>query len=141
MWASIVQAPTNPQLDGNLIVVNGNSIKGTNLPFYPEIATYGTFIGQDAVEISLVAEKYGISEYKFLNLLNEECNFVKSNEECIGDNGRAYGRAQFHIGTFNQYCEGDYKDEFDQIECCAQMWEMGIANEHFSACRKIGGCY
>ena len=121
----IAQTPTNPQLDGNLIVVNDNSIKGTNLPFYPKIATYASLNAFDTIlEASLIAEKYGLNEKRFLKLIYCESTF---DENAIGDNGKAFGLLQFHKPTFNQYCEGDYYNMNDQLNCAAKMIKNGLS--------------
>uniref|UniRef100_A0A6M3Y432 Transglycosylase n=1 Tax=viral metagenome TaxID=1070528 RepID=A0A6M3Y432_9ZZZZ len=71
------------------------------------------------------SDKYGV-DYDFLNyVFNCECNFNKPNEECLGDRGLAYGRAQFHKPTFKMYCGGDYYSEQDQIFCATRLFLEG----------------
>jgi len=43
------------------------------------------------------------------------------NSNAIGDLGKAFGLAQFHKPTFDRFCEGEYKNPFDQIKCFVKM--------------------
>ena len=54
----------------------------------------------------------------FYELLKCESGF---NEFAVGDLGKAFGIAQYHKGTFNDFCEGEYKNPEDQIKCMAEM--------------------
>lgn len=82
------------------------------------------------------SDEYGIDYNMFYSLLNCECGFQKDNSECIGDSGRAFGRAQFWIDTFTSNCEGEYTSEKDQIYCAARMISQG--EEHNWTCyRKV----
>lgn len=48
--------------------------------------------------------------------------------DVYGDGGRAYGPLQYHEPTFEAYCEGDYKDPFDQIDCADRMLQEDFGN-------------
>jgi hypothetical protein len=76
------------------------------------------------------ADTYGIDYNLLRDCLNEECNFEKEHEACLGDRGLAFGRAQFHRITWESNCLGDYRTatERDQIFCMAKMWSEGKAN-------------
>ena len=110
----VVSAPKNEQL-GVLQTIQDNSLlTRTQVQGKSELL----------IEIETVAQKYGISEQRFTNLIRCESTF---NKTAIRDSGRAYGLLQFHKPTFNQYCEGDYYNYNDQLNCGAEMLSRGLA--------------
>jgi len=58
------------------------------------------------------------------------------NVNAVGDSGKAVGLAQFWRGTFNQYCAGDYKNPFAQLNCFAEMMYNG-KEKHWTCYRKV----
>jgi len=78
-----------------------------------------------------LANEYGLDEDRFYETIKCESGF-KFN--AIGDNGLAYGVAQFHKPTFDHYCLGDYKSAKAQIMCMVGMWILG--EEHQWTCYK-----
>jgi len=41
--------------------------------------------------------------------------------DVYGDGGLAYGPLQYHLATFEEYCEGDYNSPEDQLKCADKM--------------------
>jgi hypothetical protein len=127
----VASAPTNPSFreinsDNQLWILN-NSLEGKTLLLW----------GLDSV-IWEAADKYGIDYNLLRTCLNDECNFAKEHETCIGDEGLAIGRAQFHRITWESNCVGDYRTatERDQIFCMANMWSEG-KQEEWTCYRKL----
>lgn len=83
--------------------------------------------------ISYVAKKYLIDESEFMQTIKCESEF---NVKAVGDSGKAYGPAQFHKPTFNQYCKGDYYSAKDQLICMAEMWAKNPLNKFHWSCWK-----
>lgn len=125
------QAPTIPLLQeegsNTQLLIQNNSFKGKS----------ATIWGLDLM-VWEATEKYGIDYYLLRDCLNEECNFSKKHETCLGDRGLAFGRCQFHKPTWKANCVGDYRTatERDQIFCMAKMWSEGKQNE-WSCYKKI----
>jgi len=111
---AIALAPNNLQLEGSMIIQN-NSLLSLGQPNEKS---------ELLIEIETVAKKNRISEQRFTNLIRCESTF---NKTAIGDSGRAYGLLQFHKPTFEQYCQGDYYNHNDQLNCGAEMIGRGLA--------------
>lgn len=76
---------------------------------------------------------YGLNN-DYINTIKCESSF--QHDGLYGDHGLAYGIAQFHEDTFKQFCEGDYKNMQDQLNCAAQMINRGLGN-HWSCYKRI----
>ena len=72
--------------------------------------------------ISLLSVEYGLDYQQFYNTVNCESGFRHYNN--YGDDGRSFGVAQFLSTTFNERCEGDYYNPFDQLKCMANLWSQ-----------------
>lgn len=108
------------------IIIQGNSFIGISPPTPLIWHSFGVLSGVDLEHfIKETAEKNNLDAFRFRRLLNCECNFAIPNEECIGDEGKARGRAQFWRTTFEKYCEGNYYSEKDQIKCAGKMISEG----------------
>jgi hypothetical protein len=57
----------------------------------------------------------------------------------VGDGGLAYGIAQFHKPTFDEFCEGNYYSTKDQLQCMLKMWETPKLKLHWSCYKNIYG--
>ena len=118
LWLpDLVIAPTIPLLqEGRLLLIEGNSlVSGQSGALQNDLESL----------IWEAADKYQIDYDFFKAVINCECNLKKDHEECLGDKGLAFGRAQFHKSTFEAYCVGDYKSERDQVFCAAEMISGG----------------
>ena len=127
----ITQAPTILLPDEKLITANDNSVISVSSPWLPKIwASSGVLVSfyNKADTIYLLeqaADKYGISKKRFINLAFCEASL---NHDQWGDldlKYPTYGIFQFQKRTFNQYCEGNYKNESDQIFCAARLIKEG----------------
>jgi len=118
LWLpNLVQAPTILLLrEGSLILIQGNSLVGNDS---------GVFSNDLERQLWEAADKYSIDYDFFKAVINCECNLKKDHEECLGDKGLAFGRAQFHKPTFEANCLGDYRSERDQVFCAAEMISGG----------------
>ena len=74
---------------------------------------------QQIVDISTV---YGIDPEKIKKTIECESNY---NRWAVGDQGAAFGIAQFHWPTFERYCHGNYYSAEDQINCMVEMIAKG----------------
>lgn len=70
-----------------------------------------------------LSQRYGLDYNQLYSVVRCESSFKPQ----YRDNGRAFGLAQFHLPTFNHYCEGNYYNSFDQLECMAKMFKAGHA--------------
>lgn len=75
-----------------------------------------------------------------------KCESGVRHEGVYGDNGLAYGIAQFHFGTFNLFkkeaghTEFDYSSASDQIDLF--VWALGNGKaSHWTCWRKLVGHY
>ena len=135
LFSTPTQAPTIPQSEGNLVVLQKNSLVGSKLPFMPEVSSYGQLTAFSAtLEVGLAADKYGIDEMRFIKLIQCESGF---NEKAIGDKGKAFGLLQFHRPTFDLYCQGEYTNSKDQIRCAAKMISQNLGSIHWTCWNKI----
>jgi hypothetical protein len=82
--------------------------------------------------VVFLAEKYGLNENQLLTTL--QCESGLRHNKIYGDSGSAYGVAQFHKPTFNAYCQGDYYNIKDQLNCLVFMWQKGL--QHHWSCWK-----
>ena len=73
--------------------------------------------------VAHLCQKYGLDYDQLYSVLQCESQLIPQ----YGDSGMAFGVAQFHLATFNAYCEGNYYNTFDQLECMAQMFSSGQA--------------
>lgn len=109
-----VSAPNNEQLGGLQTVQDNSLLTTTQVEGKSELL----------IEIETVAQKYGISANRLTKLAYCESSL---NKDAVGDSGRARGILQFHLPTFQQYCEGDYNNYVDQLECGSSMISRGLA--------------
>jgi hypothetical protein len=112
--ATLATAPNNEPLGELMIIQNNSLLTKTQVEGKSELL----------IEIETVARNNGISEQRFLSLIKCESSL---NKEAIGDSGRAYGLLQFHKPTFKQYCEGNYYNYLDQLQCGASMIKSGLS--------------
>jgi hypothetical protein len=82
--------------------------------------------------ITYISKKYLLDESQLLQVIKCESSF---NHNQYGDSGKAFGLAQFHKPTFNQYCKGNYYSAKDQLICLAEMWQNG-KQKHWSCWKK-----
>ena len=83
-------------------------------------------LSADLGDITRISVKYGLDYEKVLSTLYCESNL--RHYGVFGDQGRAYGIAQFHYPTFKRYCSGNYYDMYDQLECFGKMISKGLQN-------------
>lgn len=84
--------------------------------YISRLRDYKIALGQFAV-------KYGGNYYELYKVVQCESSW---RDDVYGDGGRAFGLAQFHKPTFEQYCEGDYCNAYDQLECMTIMIKDGL---------------
>ncbi|MCX6309999.1 MAG: hypothetical protein NTY32_14675, partial [Bacteroidia bacterium] len=60
--------------------------------------------------IADVSQEYGLDYDQLYSVIKCESEFKIT----YGDSGKAFGVAQFHKPTFDQYCKGNYCDTYDQ---------------------------
>ena len=120
-WLLANKSPKTPLLqeyDSNTqLLIQDNSFKGKS-----------AIIRGTELIIWEASEKYGVRYDLIKNVINCECGLNKPHEKCWGDNSKAFGRCQFWRSTFNAYCEGDYYNETDQVNCMAKMFSEGEAH-------------
>ena len=73
--------------------------------------------------ITYISHKYGLDEPQLMVTLNCESGLRYN---AVGDHGKAYGVAQFHLATFKAYCSGDYYSAKDQLKCVSDMFKRGL---------------
>lgn len=83
--------------------------------------------------IANLSHKYGLDYDQLHDVLQCESNLMPDR---YGDSGLAFGIAQFHKETFDQFCSGDYYNTDDQLVCMAKMFKKGKAN-HWSCFRRL----
>lgn len=115
LGTTVAIAPNNEQLEGLQITQNNSLLSLTQVSEKSELL----------IEIETVAQKYGLSANRMINLAKCESSL---NQEAKGDSGRAVGLYQFHLSTWNENCKGDRENIHDQIICTAQMISRGMAN-------------
>lgn len=54
------------------------------------------------------------------------CESSLRHEGIWGDVYQSYGLFQFQKPTFYHFCDGDWKDKEDQLDCAVRMIEMGL---------------
>lgn len=89
--------------------------------------------------IRFYAQTYGVKETSMIATLRCESEF--KHDGIYGDNGKAYGIAQFHEATFNEFKDRaempglDYKSMEDQIQLMAWAFANNSAY-HWTCWRK-----
>ena len=133
-FASSAYSPTIIPLERNLVLTNENTLISISPPFLSRQYILGSRIDSSINSrlISLV-EKYSVSYEEMYFTLKGESGF---NEKAIGDNGLAFGIAQFHRPTFDRFCEGNYYNTNDQLECMARLFSEG-KEYHWSAWKTL----
>jgi hypothetical protein len=81
-------------------------------------------IAQIKQHIADVSQKYGLDYDQLSSVIQCESAF---NSVKYGDKGKAFGVAQFHKATFDEYCSGNYYNSIDQLNCMAKMFSTGGA--------------
>ena len=77
--------------------------------------------------------KYGGNYFELYDTVVCESNW---NENAKNPKSTASGISQFLDSTFKQYCEGDKKNPFDQLECMVKMFSEG-KSFHWECWHKI----
>lgn len=109
---------------------SSSSVNTPSIPVIDNIYLTGNasvFISNTERLVWEKAHKYCLNFQFFTALIECECDKDK-HEKCVGDGGLAFGRAQFHLNTFNENCDGSYYSEEDQLECAAKMISKGMGN-------------
>ena len=125
----VVQAPINGLLTERLITIQGNSVVGVTSHLNPSysnsLGVLGDFTDKVVIlhELELAAQKYGLNEKRFIKLAICESSL---NPEAKGESGE-FGIFQFKKRTFNNYCQGEWKNMEDQIQCAGQMISRGLS--------------
>jgi len=124
-FANRVGAPTYEPPSGDMLkILDGNTLTGK----YNVTTRIYSPLERTLIESGYIARllaKYGIFDQydSFLKTIYCESNFV--HEGVFGSAGE-YGLCQFKLKTFNYYCQGDWTDPYDQLECMASMWSRGL---------------
>ena len=127
----VLSTPYPQFLAQNWLILEGNSVKAINIPFYPKTAVYGQIFafGSDLEwEFEeLVREKYPEKAEILIDLALCESGWKHDGQ--WGDNYTSYGLFQFKKETFYLFCEGDWKSDQDQLNCAEKMIEMGLGDK------------
>lgn len=118
LGTTVAIAPKNEQL-GELQTIQSNSLLTTT-----QVEGKSVLL----IEIATVAQKYGLSANRMINLAQCESSL---NQKAVGDSGKAVGLYQYWPGTWKQYCKGDRNNQSDQIVCASQMISKGLKS-HWS---------
>lgn len=81
------------------------------------------------------SQQYGVDYDLLYEIVQCESSW---NDKAVGDNGKAYSLAQFHRPTFDRFCEGEYENPFNQLECMAKMFSEGL-QDHWTCYYKVLG--
>ena len=121
---SIAKAPTIKASEGNITSKTSSTVKAavSIVEFSPIILT----IAQIKQHIADVSQKYGLDYDQLSSVIQCESQFETAK---YGDSGRAFGIAQFHKPTFDEYCSGNYYNPLDQLNCMAKMFSLGQAGQ------------
>jgi len=121
-----------PETD-RLVILGGNSLIGSNIPFPIESRSYGILVG---VERSYLRNLAG--EHTLLSCIIEEESTWDL--DAIGDSGKAFCILQFHQPTFNEFCIRKYglaetpeqiHDPEIQILCYQEMANDHLVEDHW----------
>ena len=110
------------------IILQGNSISS--------LSNKGVNPNDPKVILGLKVKKYLINYEEIYQTIICESNF--RHEGVFGDSGKAYGIAQFHKPTFDGFCEGDYYNMEDQLECMAKMFSNNLQS-HWTCFSRLYG--
>lgn len=125
-----IQAPNVPTIE-SLIITNGNSVVGLTSTISPShfysLGVVGDYYDKVDIllDLELAAQKNGISIKRFINLAFCEASLNHNQWGDLYLKYPVYGIFQFQERTFNQYCEGEWKNQNDQIECAARLIKEG----------------
>jgi len=114
-WTGIVKSPTISDYQG-----------GTSISVSTQTTSYRA-INASSNELkeylALITEKYGLNYEELYKVVECESNW---NVNAVGDDGRSFGLAQFLKTTFEEECNGDYYNSYDQLKCMGEMWDRGM---------------
>lgn len=96
-----------------------------------DVLTDNPTISEIKEAIVYVANKYGVEESQLMTTIKCESEFYHNQ---YGDDGAAFGLAQYHKPTFDRFCTGDYYSAKDQLECMAEMFSKGL-QKHWTCWR------
>lgn len=102
----------------------GDKSEAMQIPNPLDVLSENPTIKQIKEAVVYVAQKYGLDESEFMNIIQCESSFIHAGQ--YGDGGLAYGVAQFHKSTFDRFCKGDYNKAKDQLICMAEMFQKGL---------------
>ena len=133
-WSGNAYAPKINAYNGyTLLIQDGNPLiscstirfKGTERGLGEAIGV-GTLSDRIKRAIAVISEKYGLDYKQIYDTIECESGFK---HDIYGDGLLAYGVAQFHKPTFEKYCQGDYYDMYDQLDCLGLMWSRGLQSQ------------
>lgn len=111
------------------LTTSGEIGKAPQIPLSPiESLSEKPTTAQVKLAVVYLAENMGLNKISFYNTINCESQFSYQ-PKGWNDGGLAYGVAQFHKGTFNKYCKGNYHSAKDQLVCMGSMWKMGLQSQ------------
>ena len=136
--SGIAKAPTIWASEGNTLSISKVPFVTTAL--YKEYQDCKTVEKSTSISIAEIKEriadlsqKYGLDYDQFYTVVKCESHLKAQ----YGDNGKAFGLAQFHKATFDGFCKGkNYYNSFDQLDCMAQMFSQGFAY-HWTCFNKL----
>jgi len=111
--------------------MNENSVMSVsnhlNPSYFNSLGVLGDFTAKTDIllDLELVAQKYGLNVKRFINLSICESTLTHDQWGDLYLKYPVYGIFQFQKRTFNQYCEGEWKNETDQISCAARLISEG----------------
>jgi hypothetical protein len=113
------------ETDYPLVLIGENSITSSFSPnFIAQTAVLASF-GAEADYPYLIRQKH--PEIADLLIDLSECESGWNNERW-GDNGMSHGLFQYQEKTFYGYCQGEWHNGEDQVDCAAKMVKMGIGH-------------
>ena len=125
----VANSPTIPYED-DLLIVSGNSLMAKNNPDLPlKTSVLASLTGETDIDYlkGLVRKKYPVMAEGLIKLT--KCEATWQHDGLWGDNYQSYGLFQFQKDTFYSYCEGNWQDASDQLDCAVVLIKQGLGSK------------
>lgn len=131
----IAQAPMTREANESAYCVSQNvfiiPVSSVSIPSTSDLLTStGLETTKEDIIYYLEANQPELTDL-LIKLINCESGF--DNRKC-GDNGQSCGVLQFKEPTFNNFCQGEWLNPYNQIDCASDMIIMGLGSEHWYNC-------
>lgn len=101
--------------------------------FYAKLGLLASLNDKD--DITLIRQKYPELASLLIDLAYCEASWKHDGQ--WGDNYTSYGWFQFKQATFLDYCQGEWKNAEDQLDCAVQMIKADLGPIHWKNCWRI----